>query len=438
MGPGCHARANWKNTVVLVSAVSDFLLVDARAALERSLKSRPQPDIALVFGSWIAQAAAETSEAATIAAAAVQRSGAQQDFQTVAILGYALHGGLLDTGSRVSLKQGLDRLAGRQPFVDEVPMPFCSDAIGLLGVAVGAREIADTSVSSRIVAWLGGFIKKIYEMDGTEDWQRCLFCAADHVLGQNIGLSLNASAEAADVRVALRAKGILTSAEDHAAEEEEANALKLIARNSSSQFSYGRAAIRLAALEWITRSAPVAVPGRITSQNLLQLLERVPAGLRRWTWEKTPRTANSLATQWHIDHEYHVQNTLWLLLAPIFPDLDDEQYLKKIGQKSPRADLYIPSMKIIVEAKFIRPGEKFQKAIDEIAADASLYRAMGNDCDGIIPFIWDDSSRSQEHDYLRKGLKKLPGVIDAVVISRPSDWNRQLPAERSKRGRRSV
>ena len=62
------------------------------------------------------------------------------------------------------------------------------------------------------------------------------------------------------------------------------------------------------------------------------------------------------ARQWHVDNEYHVQNLLWVLLAPIFPDLDDEQYLTKIGQKNPRADLYIPSMKLIVEAKFLRAG----------------------------------------------------------------------------------
>jgi hypothetical protein len=62
--------------------------------------------------------------------------------------------------------------------------------------------------------------------------------------------------------------------------------------------------------------------------------------------------------QWHVDHEYHVQNMLWFLLAPIFPDLDDEQYLTKIGQKNPRADLYLPSMKLIVEAKFLRRGRQ--------------------------------------------------------------------------------
>jgi hypothetical protein len=74
------------------------------------------------------------------------------------------------------------------------------------------------------------------------------------------------------------------------------------------------------------------------------------------------------------------------MLAPIFPDLDDEQYLTKIGHKNPRADLHIPSMKLIVEAKFLRAGDKMQKSIDEISSDASLYNAMGNDCAGIIPF----------------------------------------------------
>ncbi len=72
----------------------------------------------------------------------------------------------------------------------------------------------------------------------------------------------------------------------------------------------------------------------------------------------SPRTTSGTARQWHIDNEYHVQNLLWVLLAPIFPDLDDEQYLTKIGQKNPRADLYIPSMKLIVEVKFLRAGEQ--------------------------------------------------------------------------------
>jgi hypothetical protein len=44
-----------------------------------------------------------------------------------------------------------------------------------------------------------------------------------------------------------------------------------------------------------------------------------------------------------------------------------QQYLAKIGQKP----------------KFLRPGGKMQKVIDEISSDASLYSAMSNDCAGI-------------------------------------------------------
>jgi len=397
--------------------------MDARAALQRTLAHRPQGDLAIVFGYWILTVPTDVPESAKIVAAAMQRSGAQQDFQTVATLGFATASGLAGTGVSATLKQGLDRLAGRKPFVDEVPMAFCSDAVGILGVALGTQFLADASVSAKIVAWLSTFLKTIYDLDGTENWQRYLFQAADHVLGKGMGIPRPVLGEAEDVYVALKAKGIFPPASGKPAEQDEEKALNLVLSQGASQVSYERAAIRLAALEHIVRSAPAVVPGRLSAEDLVHLLERVPAGLRKWTWETQPRTTSGTARQWHVDNEYHVQSLLWLLLAPIFPDLDDEQYLTKIGQKNPRADLYIPSMKLIVEVKFLRAGDKMQKIIDEIASDASLYNAMGNDCAGILAFIWDDSARSHEHDYLRQGLKKLPGIIDAVIISRPNGWN---------------
>jgi hypothetical protein len=422
MGPGRYAGKNRQNPVVSVSATSDLLLTDARAALQRTLAHRPQADLAILFGYWILMTRADAPDAKKIVAAALQRSGAQQDFQTVAALGFATASGLAGADASATLKQGLDRLAGRKPFVDEVPMAFCSDAVGILGVALGTRFLADASVSARIVSWLSSFLKTIYALDGTENWQRCLFQAADHVLGHGMGMPSLVLGQAEDVYVALAAKGVFSPPNGEGAEQEEERALKLMLLQGASQISYECAAMRLAALEYIVRSAPAVVPGRVTAQDLVRLLERVPAGLRKWTWETQPRTTSGTARQWHIDNEYHVQNLLWLLLAPIFPDLDDEQYLAKIGHKNPRADLCIPSMKLIVEVKFLRAGDKMQKIIDEIASDAGLYNAMGNDCAGIVAFIWDDSARSHEHDYLRHGSRKLPGIIDAVVISRPSDW----------------
>ena len=144
------------------------------------------------------------------------------------------------------------------------------------------------------------------------------------------------------------------------------------------------------------RSTPVIVPDRITVADVIDLLNRVSAGLRRWTWEDKAQTRGGEARRWHIDHEYHVQNLLYFLLAPIFPDIQDEEYFQSLGQKQPRTDLFIPSMKLIIEAKFLRQDDKITKIIDEIAADTSLYLTKGTDYAGVIPFVrlcenWDVS-----------------------------------------------
>ena len=362
------------------------------------------------------------AEAGAIAARLKQRAGAQQDFQTVAALGFAGAGGLLDQDGREMLRRGLVRLAGRQPFVDEQPMPFCSDAVGILGVALGTQGLNEPEIDHKIATWMRKFLPRIYGLDGTETWQRCLFQAADKILSRAVGLPVAMLEHSEDVYIALMPKGIVLQATEHAAENAELVALKQILHESASELSYERAALRAAALMHIVRSAPIAVPGRIDSEGLVHLLSRVPAGLRKWTWENKSRTGSSSVRRWEVDHEYHVQNLLCLLLAPIFPDLDDEQFFKKVGQKSSRADFYVPSMRMVIEVKFIRRSDSMQKVIDEIAADSSLYRAASNDCSGVIAFIWDDSGRSQEHDYLRHGLRKLPGVVDVVIVSRPSNW----------------
>ena len=419
MGPGRDARPHRKNAVVPVSEVSGLLLADTRAALQRALVRRPQSDPAIVFAYWMLMRAGDEPEARQVATAAAQRTGAQMDFQTVAALGFAREAGLLGPEVSATQKQGLERLAGRSPVVDEIPMPFCSDAVGLLGVALGARSLAVSGISSQIAVWLSKFLPDIYRLDGTDSWQRSVFQGCSHVLGNKVTLPTSGFDQAEDALVSLAAKNILPHPVGAQAEKDETAALKLILSQGVVELSFERAAVRLAALEYVVRAAPAVVPARISAKDLVRLLERIPAGLRKWTWEMKPRTANAPVRQWHIDNEYHVQNLLWVILAPIFPDLDDEQYLAKVGQKSPRADLHIPSMKLIIEAKFLRPEDSMQKIIDEISSDTGLYSAMGNDCAGIIPIIWDDSARSHEHDYLRQGLKKLPKIIDAIVIPRP-------------------
>jgi hypothetical protein len=191
------------------------------------------------------------------------------------------------------------------------------------------------------------------------------------------------------------------SAGSEQAESDERTTLNLLKGQVIDELPAVRAALRLAAYSWLQRTAPVVVPGRIAIPDIVQLLERVPAGFRRWAWEKKARTKSGEPRQWHIDHEYHhVQDLLYFLLAPVFPDLKDEEYFPSLGQKQPRTDLFIPSMKLIVEVKFLRQGDKLTKAIDEVASDTSLYLAEGTSYAGVIAFVWDDSRRVEEHALL--------------------------------------
>jgi hypothetical protein len=102
------------------------------------------------------------------------REGALQDFQTVAILGFAADTNLLNAMQIEVVKKGLRRQAGREHVVDGVPMAFCTDVVGILGIVLGTRAVGDVNITSQIVAWTCKFLGNSYGTDCTEDWQRCL------------------------------------------------------------------------------------------------------------------------------------------------------------------------------------------------------------------------------------------------------------------------
>ena len=40
--------------------------------------------------------------------------------------------------------------------------------------------------------------------------------------------------------------------------------------------------------------------------------------------------------------------------------------------------------------------------------------------ESLVVFIYDDSASVQEHEMTRRALLEVPGVVDAVIVSRPS------------------
>ncbi len=411
--------------------VAQLLLADAEAALQRQRELAERNWVDEVFGAWLDQ---NTTVLNQLIRNALAEEGAVYKYQTVAALGYCASAGALDQDGMQLLSGRLLWLAGREPFIDSVPAPFCTDPVALLGIALGAAGIADASIKNKVREWFLRFSRSTYDDERTEPWQRCLLTTAHRKLGGAPVLRMPTESDSADARAVLYSRLSLSEAVVDVDDCEHA-ILTSVREQPADTLSFVQVCIRLAALHWVRRSAPVVVPGRATVPQVTELLKRVPAAMRRWTWEEKPRTRNAAPRKWHIDNEYHVQNLLYAILSPIFPDLTDEQYLDQVGQKNPRSDLLIPSLKLIIEVKFQREGDSPQKVIDEIASDASLYVVVGSPYAEflIVPFIWDDMGRVTEHDYLATGLKRIRSIADAVIVSRPGDMKREnIPAGESE------
>ncbi len=122
------------------------------------------------------------------------------------------------------------------------------------------------------------------------------------------------------------------------------------------------------------------------------------------------------------------------MLRPIFPDLLDEENFPSVGHKHPRTDLYVPSLGLIIEVKFIYPKSTFSKVIEEIAADSALYLAERSSYNQMVTFIWDDSRRTEQHARLVEGLNSIVGVVDNIVVSRPGVMGDFSATNASQRG----
>lgn len=160
------------------------------------------------------------------------------------------------------------------------------------------------------------------------------------------------------------------------------------------------------------------VLGEVSAQpkHVALVLGNFEAAMRRWRWDK-PELQEPI--RWQIAQEREVQDILWLILRSYFPDVVDEDALPRFGHSFYKADFGIPSLKLIVEAKFATKKEDFKKIEKEVQEDSIPYlRSLRYE--SIVVFIYDDSASVQEHELTRRALLEVPGIVNAVIVSRPS------------------
>lgn len=250
--------------MVPVSGTPEFLLSDARAALRRRASEHGRPELSRAFAAWLLP---ETdSDFAALVGEAATREGAQQHFHTVAILGFAGYADILGSKQVDALKRGLRRQAGRRVEVDELPAAFCSDAVGVLGIVLGTKAVADAEITEHVVKWIAKFLKKSYDRERTEDWQRCLFAVADLQLGGSLRLSLPKSPATADVRTALVAKSIIGADDAAQADDDRQQTLTLAVHELADELACDRAVLRLAAVESVIHATAPTTVGKAAPQ----------------------------------------------------------------------------------------------------------------------------------------------------------------------------
>src|SRR5262249_52216346 len=141
--------------VVPVSAVGEILLCDARQTLVREVSTvAGKNDLLETFAAWLLEDNAYGVGMAEAVRLALAVSGAGRAYREVAILGYAATSSRLDAAGLSKLTADLRWLTAREPVVSNVPMPFCTDSVGLLGVALGGRVAGDDTMRQTVSSWL--------------------------------------------------------------------------------------------------------------------------------------------------------------------------------------------------------------------------------------------------------------------------------------------
>lgn len=304
------------------------------------------------------------------------------------------------------------RLLGQAANIDSTPMPWVSDVFGVMSVKWLVARKADDKITRAFESWIGNFLPKQASSGRLDLFERDI---AAYVSGPDPRFST------ACVPLFLHFRQ-LRRIDNHA------ERLSLIdsfmsefRRLASADAPAALLAMMIYVFDRTTEDIILVPPNGWALTDLLTFLERIPVGLKRWTWEDTAKTRGAEPVKWLIENEYHVQNLLYVLLAPIFNDISDEVYLESVGQKTPRADLYLPGIHTLVEVKYRKNNKRlFSDLIGEIAEDHSLYRADPKYKKArLVCFLWDHTCATEEHAKFKQGTVKT-GFDGCIVVCSPS------------------
>jgi hypothetical protein len=335
----------------------------------------------------------------------------------IAALGYGVAGFGPPSADRVrqDLQQGLAALVRRNP-IQADGVTFVNSAKELVGVALAAKHVGDDQAQR--CAWLASVLQDPRLGPGTPLLAHC----RRHALR----VVANAAPEFGPVLVEddlIFLAGWLWQQTLLGGEPPNPDVLRDVGArllrgsmlNLPGHLDPPEGALLLRAIERVV-SADINALAQ-SRDNVAAMLREFEDAMRRWRYDRDD-LRNPI--RWEITSEREVQDILWLMLRPVYRDLVDEEALKKFGHSTYRADFGIPSLGLLIEVKYARSASDFKEFEKQLAVDHAAYLLDNHPYSEMIVFIYDESAARQEYGLTRAALMRLPGVVDVVIVSKPS------------------
>ena len=345
----------------------------------------------------------------------------------VAALGYS-YWARPDASLTDRLSDGLARIRERDAFKGE-HLSLARNPTRLLGVILGCLALGDAGTET--LQWCRSVLGTM-QQKGITDFDPLVAYLAYRVFGTKIPLPLSAG-DTDLYRLAFADWVVrLQIHQTEPSEQQLSEQRRAILFLSATTLHFE--SVTQAALIWksiVSNLLHALSAALIQPRHVAEVLQNFEPAMKRW---RNDSDELQVPIRWPITQEREVQDILWLILRSYFPDVVDEDTLPKLGHSTYKADFGIGSLKLIIEAKFATNREDFKKIEKEVQEDCIPY-LRDLRYESLIVFIYDDSASVQEHDTTRRALMEIKGIVDVVIVSRPSQLSPKS-AKTSPRGSR--
>lgn len=324
------------------------------------------------------------------------------------------------------LGSGLERALSRDPIATSESVTLRSPPV-LIGLALAARLFKESS--PEFFAWYRDVINAL-KARPTARTEALLGYAASYVgvqCGSETTLESKGAFELAVHVLMCSLPGAETTLPERRQAILKALVEQVLREDLSQRGAYEAALIWRAIQGAISDAASNLLR---TPKTVLHVLAQFEASMKRWRWDSLDLAA---PVRWPVVGEREVQDILYLMLRPTFPDLEDEDALPKFGHSTYKADFGIPSLGLLVEVKYAHSAGEFKSIEKQVLEDIVPYLQTPERYNRIIVFIYDDSSSVQVHDTTIQALRRAPGIEGVVIVSRPSHLPQNKRGKSNKR-----